>query len=140
MAATYRSLGMRNNNPGNIKHNEGNRWVGLVGERKGFCVFRDMVSGLRAMFLLLDTYYRKYGLRSADAIIRRWCADPETVMRNYVDFVARELGTDARAELDLDDRDTFCTLVTAICVFECAGEHPSERDIKTAYEWAFFGK
>ena len=43
-------------------------------------------------------------------------------------------------ENTIDDRDTFCTLVTAICVFECAGEHPSERDIKTAYEWAFFGK
>lgn len=40
-------LGLRNNNPGNIR--TGDNWQGMIGANQGFVVFQDLSWGLRAL-------------------------------------------------------------------------------------------
>ena len=67
------SRGYRNNNPLNIRRCAKNRWVGLA-EVQGdgeFCVFRSMVYGVRAAFVLLRTYGRWYGCNVSTVLLLR---------------------------------------------------------------------
>ena len=51
----YRKIprGLRNCNPLNIRKSNGTKWVGQIGDDGTFCVFEDVVHGLRAAFRLL---------------------------------------------------------------------------------------
>lgn len=68
--------GIRNNNPGNIRH--GCKWQGLssVQADRQFCQFTDMKYGVRAMIVTLRTYVTKYKLNNVAKMIYRW-APPE---------------------------------------------------------------
>ena len=49
--------GQRNNNPGNIRYNKSNRWLGLIGQDgKHFCRFSSMEYGFRALVILIARY------------------------------------------------------------------------------------
>jgi len=92
--------GLRNNNPGNIKHSERQTWIGQTGDDGVFVIFSDMKYGVRAMARLLDNYYRKHELKSLRQIISRYAPKSENLTDNYVAFVALETNIDSDKLID----------------------------------------
>ena len=84
-------LGVRNNNPGNIRSNALN-WLGKVGESKGFVVFDSPEHGFRAMARVLAAYARR-GITSIPDIINTWAPPSDNNLHNdnYVRYVERRV-------------------------------------------------
>lgn len=84
--------GIRNNNPGNIRH--GDKWQGLSAAQtdSDFCQFKTPEHGIRAMARILMNYERRYGLDTVRKIIGRWAPATENNTEAYVEHVARVLG------------------------------------------------
>lgn len=79
-------LGLRNNNPLNIRFSSRSNWIGQTGDNKGFCVFDSLEHGFRAAFKLL-TNYIKSGYDTVPKIISRWAPQSENNTTAYIDFV-----------------------------------------------------
>lgn len=81
--------GFRNNNPGNIEW--GDDWVGLSKNRTDnrFCQFISVEYGIRAIFKILDTYRKKYGLTTITQIINRWAPPSENDTGSYIKSVCQ---------------------------------------------------
>lgn len=79
--------GVRNNNPGNIRHGE--EWLGLANEQtdSSFCQFVSVEYGIRAIFKILYTYENKYNLTTIRDIISRWAPPNENDTANYIKSV-----------------------------------------------------
>ena len=114
--------GIRNNNPGNIRH--GDRWDGLSRSQSDpdFCVFDSMAYGLRALLMTLRTYHRKYGLDTVSDIITRWAPGNENDTEAYIRDVAQRMGVGADVALDLEDATTLLAVAHAIALHECGSE------------------
>lgn len=87
----------RNHNPGNIRR----CGVRYRGERRPSCdpAFKEFESdewGYRAMFVLLESYRRRYAIDTLRAIVTRWAPPLENDTEAYIRFVAK------RAEIDPD--------------------------------------
>lgn len=87
----------RNHNPGNIRR----CGVRYRGERRpsrdpAFKEFESDEWGYRAMFVLLESYRRRYAIDTLRGIITRWAPPLENDTESYIRFVA------ARAEVDAD--------------------------------------
>ncbi len=71
-----RPRGIRNNNPGNIRHGE--NWQGLNPNSRSidaaFCVFNTPVAGIRALAKVLINYKKIYGLKYRPADNQPLCA------------------------------------------------------------------
>lgn len=107
--------GLRNNNPGNIRH--GSAWQGLCDEQNdgSFCQFKTPEYGIRAMTKILrDTYYHKRGLNTVNEIIDRWAPPTENDTRAYQAAVAGALGVEVDWPIDLDKPMTLLGLLGAI--------------------------
>ena len=101
------SRGLRNKNPGNIRRSAV-RYEGEVRPSRDaeFKEFQSVAYGYRAMFVLLDTYRRRYNLNTLHKILRRYAPPAENNTPAYIDFVARRTGIDADTPLDtLSPRD-----------------------------------
>lgn len=136
MKASRPPRGVRNCNPGNIRRSPV-RYLGEVvpsGDPE-FRQFRSMAWGFRALFVLLDTYRRRYGLRSVERIITRWAPPSENDTGAYIRRVAAAIGRAADAPLDLDDAATAQGLAAAIATVEC-GTAPDPLDVKAG--WRLF--
>ena len=74
---TKMSRGLRNRNPGNIRRSRV-RYEGEVHPSRDaeFKEFRSMAYGYRAIFVLLDSYRRRYGLTTIRQMLNRY-APPE---------------------------------------------------------------
>lgn len=85
--------GIRNNNPGNIRHSTA-RWQGMSPEQtdSAFVQFISAEYGIRALSKLLDTYANSYGLRTVRGIIGRYAPVTENNTSAYVNAVANALG------------------------------------------------
>lgn len=83
------SLGIRNNNPLNIRYNPRNNWVGQVGENKGFCVFSSMAYGFRASYKLITSYISK-GYNTIEKIVTRWAPPTENDTEAYIRYISYE--------------------------------------------------
>ncbi len=128
--------GVRNCNPGNIRRSAV-RYLGEIvpsGDPE-FRQFRSMAWGFRALFVLLDTYRRRYGLRTVAQIIARWAPPSENRTEAYIRRVAAALGRAADAPLDLDDTATAQGLAAAIATVEC-GVPPDPGDVEAG--WRLF--
>lgn len=95
------TLGIRNNNPFNIRYNNINRWKGLVGSNKGFCVFSDVEFGLRAGIYLLRKYIDVYKLKTVPKIISRFAPPTENDTRSYISYVCNFMDIPLHFEFDL---------------------------------------
>ncbi|VVS90782.1 structural protein [Desulfoluna spongiiphila] len=86
--------GIRNNNPGNIRH--GDNWDGLakVQPDPAFCLFKTPEYGIRAMARVLTNYQRRHGIKTVRGIITRWAPPKENDTAAYVDHVAQVVGVD----------------------------------------------
>lgn len=141
--------GVRNNNPGNIRHAAGTRWQGSSPSQpdREFVSFISPEMGVRALVRVLLTYEKRHGLRTVRGIIRRWA--PPVGDRNgsapggqyrqntasYVDAVCRAmtraLGRTVSADevLDMDSVEVMRPLVVAIIAHENAGYRYPDRVI-----------
>ena len=120
--------GVRNNNPGNIRLSPA-RWRGQkrVQADTAFVEFETPVQGLRALMVLLLTYYRRYGLDTVDCIINRYAPPHENATDHYAFVVARQMGVRRQQRLHLSDPETIIALARAIVRHEC-GPAPKERN------------
>lgn len=93
--------GIRNNNPGNIRHGE--NWNGLAEQQPDpdFCTFVAPVYGIRAMGRILLNYQRRHNLNTVREIINRWAPPVENDTQAYAAHVARVLGVDPDAQVDV---------------------------------------
>lgn len=115
--------GIRNYNPGNIRHAQGIRWQGTAPNQTDsqYIQFIDPRWGIRAIARVLITYQDKR--RAADGssidtvreIIERWAPPSENNTDAYVISVARALGLDPDvASVDAYDFEIMRALVTVI--------------------------
>lgn len=89
-------LGMRNNNPGNIRSSI-IPWVGQIGSENGFCTFKDISYGLRAMAVDLSNKISKDGLDTITEIITKYAPPSENDTAAYISKVSDLTGWDADA-------------------------------------------
>ena len=87
------SRGLTNCNPGNIRQSK----TRYKGERRPsrdseFKEFESMAYGYRAMFVLLDTYSRRYGLCTIRQMLNRYAPPKENFTEGYIRFVSAKTG------------------------------------------------
>lgn len=86
---------MRNNNPLNIRFPKGYEFQGTKGkDGQGFCIFNNLFFGLRACFVILRTYARKYQCCTIRSIVSRWAPPTENNTSKYISDVAAMSGID----------------------------------------------
>ncbi len=113
------SRGLDNNNPGNIRLSA-TAYLGEVkpSRDKAFKQFETMAWGYRAIFVLLHTYGVKHGLRSIEAIVKRYAPPTENDTERYVSFVAYRSGIAREREIDTLSAADMKRIVTAISRME----------------------
>ena len=127
--------GIRNNNPLNIRI--GNTWLG---ERANptdqeFEEFVSMEYGLRAAFLILRRYIRRYGKNTVTSIISTWSPSSENNTLRYIDTVCHKTGLMPTQPIRYEDETTMCKLVAAMAFVEC-GQPIDPKKIEKAYQMA----
>jgi len=80
--------GIRNRNPGNIRHVQGVTWVGESATQAdpAFIQFDDAVYGIRAIARIIRSYERR-GVRTISDAINRWAPPNENDSDAYVSAV-----------------------------------------------------
>ncbi|MGG2488348.1 structural protein [Pseudomonas aeruginosa] len=108
--------GIRNFNPGNIRHAKGTRWQGMSANQNdsAFVQFTGPQWGIRAIARTLITYQDKHALRTIRQIISRWAPPSENNTEIYIRQVAARVGVAPDARIDVYDYRTMRTLVEAI--------------------------
>lgn len=128
-------LGLRNNNPFNIKFNPANDWVGQTGKSGPFATFDTMVHGIRAGFKLLNTYRSRYGLKTPLQITSRYAptdpAEPSNDHIAYAEFIAERLGIDINTPIS---NAKWFKLGEAIVYYENGGNVPSHAEMLKGFE------
>lgn len=127
--------GIRNCNPLNIRI--GNVWLGEVPNPtdKEFEQFVSMFYGLRAGFILLRRYIRRYHLTTVPDIISRWAPGSENNTVKYIDTVCQLSGIAPDTSMNYEDEETLVNLVDAMILVEC-GQHVDRATIIKAYRGA----
>ncbi|MEY0958533.1 structural protein [Providencia rettgeri] len=135
--------GIRNNNPGNIRHGS-SKWQGLASVQKDdkFCTFINVYYGVRALMKLLQTYGRQKGkpnigcdkIDTVEEIIERWAPSSDNNhTENYIKRVCKETGFERHECLNLHDKSTSIKMAKAIVYVE-NGQQPYVDDV---FERAF---
>lgn len=113
------SRGIDNCNPGNIRLSK----VFYRGEVQpsqdaAFKQFSSMEWGYRAMFVLLDTYARRYGLNTIRGMISRYAPPSENNTEAYIAAVCEWTGIAADEVLDTRSRRDMVPIVVAMSRIE----------------------
>ena len=85
--------GIRNNNPGNIRHS-GSQWQGMAAQQTdpAFVQFVAPEYGIRALAKLLNNYASRDGLNTVRLLINKYAPSNENNTEAYAQAVARALG------------------------------------------------
>lgn len=122
-------LGIRINNPLNIRYHDANDWEGQVGSDSGFAQFDTPENGVRAADILIQNYGKKYGARSIRDVVSRFAPPNENDTDHYIDFVSKQSGLGADDEIDLADAATRRKILAAMARmetgYEITGEAPA---------------
>lgn len=112
---TQKPRGLRNNNPGNIRKNNIVYQGEVVPSKdEAFKQFVTMAYGYRAIFTLLYTYQKKYGISTiADAIIR-YAPSIENHTTAYIDAVSEWSGVPATSHITTTNADVMIPIVAAM--------------------------
>lgn len=131
-------LGIRNNNPGNMRPN-GDNWQGMTGQQNGYLTFDSPESGVRALAKNLMSY-DKQGINTPLAIANKWApaADKNDPMA-YGQSLAKQLGVDPNQPLNLKDPQIAIKLAQAITKQE-NGQLPYGDDVYSKGVGAAFGQ
>ena len=132
---TFIPRGIRNNNPLNIRI--GNTWLG---ERANptdpaFEEFVAMEYGVRAAFIILRRYIRRYHKDTIASIVSTWAPANENNTQRYIDQVSAQLALDPTESIKYEDKETMCKLVAAMAKVEC-GQSIPEIAIMKGYDMA----
>lgn len=124
--------GIRNNNPLNIRI--GNTWLGEKPNPtdREFEEFVSMSYGIRASFVILRRYIKRYNLNTVQLIVERWAPRNENATEKYIQYVCKEMNFTPDQTFSYEDKDTMCKLVAAMAFMEC-GQHIDEREIEKGY-------
>jgi hypothetical protein len=114
--------GIRNNNPGNIRHSTGMKWQGLRATQtdENFLQFQSPEYGVRAIAKTLITYYEKRTARDGSKIdtikevIDRWAPPTENNTVSYAKYVSDILNIGVNDTIDIYDYGTMKALVIGI--------------------------
>lgn len=117
------TLGIKNNNPANIRYSSLNKWKHQGKPNKGFCTFDSPVWGVRALLILIRKYRFSYGLDSVFKIISRFAPSSENDTSAYVKFICNCLGVSPDETLNLDffffaEFSQLFKLCHSICIIE----------------------
>ncbi|MBD2816278.1 structural protein [Xenorhabdus sp. Flor] len=120
--------GIRNNNPGNIRH--GDKWQGLCSRQtdKAFSQFQAPEYGIRAMFVILRNYWCKYGDKTIHQFISRWAPPNENDTEAYINYVSRTVGIASDTVIYVNHQETMIALVKAMIRME-NGKQPYSDDV-----------
>lgn len=127
--------GLRNNNPLNIRI--GNTWLGER-EHPTDSEFEEFVSlayGVRAAFVILRRYIRRYHLNTVRLIVERWAPRNENETEKYIQFVCKDTGLLPDTTIQYKDEETMCKLVGAMAFVEC-GQRIEVSEIIKGYTLA----
>ncbi|WP_246506766.1 structural protein [Kistimonas asteriae] len=115
--------GIRNNNPGNIRH--GDNWQGMtdIQTDPAFVQFVTPEYGIRAMTRIFKSYARR-GLVTVEQIVSTWAPDNENDTESYVKHVASVLGLSPDTPVAEHD---YPALIAVIIKHE-NGSQPYSRD------------
>lgn len=124
--------GIRNNNPLNIRRGE--NWLGLVhpGTDHEFCQFVNMQWGIRAGFILLRQYIKKYSCNTIRSIVSRWAPPCENDTQTYIANISRWARIDPDMTIRYEDKSRMFALMVAMIRQECGTTIP-EQIIIDAY-------
>lgn len=126
--------GLANCNPGNIRRSNV-RYKGEVRPSRdpAFKQFESLAWGYRAIFVLLDTYRVRHGLRTIAEMIARWAPPVENHTQAYVRAVSDRTGIAPDAPLDTRDRRTMVPVAAAISFVE-NGTPADLREVERGWE------
>lgn len=113
------SRGLRNCNPGNIRRSK----VHYLGEVRpsqdsDFKQFESMAYGYRAMFVLLDSYRRRYALNTLRQMLNRYAPPSENFTEGYIRFVSQKTGILPDEELDTRSERDMVPIISAMSEIE----------------------
>ncbi len=94
-------LGLRNNNPGNIR-DMGICWEGKIGCKKGFVVFDDIAWGIRAMIINFHTSITIHGNDTLRKYITRYAPPQENDTEQYIYIVSKKTGIGSNKKIEYD--------------------------------------
>lgn len=116
-------LGIRSNNPGNLRPSA-KKWDGeRTPDPRGYCVFDTPENGIRAMAKNLIAYKLRHNLQTVERIIARWAPGTENDTEAYIVHVCKMTGFGRAARVDVEDEAVLEALVRAIIQHE-NGEQP----------------
>jgi len=120
-------LGIRNNNPMNVRETAID-WLGeLPHDGDGYEDFDHAGNGIRAGARVLLNYFRQHGIRTIEGIIMRWAPPSDNnPTGSYIEFVAKRMGAPQNAPLDMENVGVIAALAEAIIEFE-NGKQPYTR-------------
>ncbi|WP_119304972.1 structural protein P5 [Dongia deserti] len=130
--------GLRNNNPGNIRHSS-IIWMGQSDEQpdKSFVHFEAPKYGIRALYKTLRTYQLKHGLKTIAAMIARWAPPSENDTGSYARAVAQACGVGVDDQVDVIGNKALTEKMVAAIIHHENGQQPfSGAEIRAAMELA----
>ena len=118
-------LGIRLNNPGNLRPIPGVNWVGQTGEQSGFCMFSSAVMGLRA--LAIDLYNANLRNNTVRAMVTHYAPPSENNTEAYIQHMCAFTGVGPDDIIHLSNA-TFATLyIRGVIVQEQGLQNASEK-------------
>ena len=133
--AVQKTRGARNHNPLNIRI--GNTWLGEVANptESEFEQFVSDFYGLRAAFIILRRYIRRYHKDTIRKIISTWAPSTENKTDLYIAFVSQNTSIDPDATIDYADTTQVVPIVIAMAYYESRMSIPY-NDALLAYKKA----
>jgi len=131
-------LGLRQNNPGNIRSGSDD-WLGLAeGGNEGYATFKTPEYGLRSMARTLGTYADKHEIGTVNDLVDRYAPagdNTEESRANYKTVAANALGVGVNDPIDL--KAARSKLMPAMIGFENANQMPyTQQQIDLAIQAA----
>lgn len=124
--------GIRNNNPGNIRH--GANWLGLNPNGRNidsaFCVFESPVLGIRALAKVLINYKKIHGLNTVRQIVSRYAPPNENQTAAYIQTVAKQLEVYPDTKIDIEKRGVLMVFIKAVIRMENGIQPYSDETIQ----------
>jgi len=118
-----KALGIKNNNPGNLRYAE---QPGATGQNKGFAVFPTQALGLYNLGRQLE-FHGHRGWTTVEKLIKVYAPPSENRTDDYIKAVASAMGVKASDSLDFLNVGTLVKLMKAIVTHE-NGSNPYSDD------------
>ena len=123
--------GIRNHNPGNIRHHDSVKWQGLASPPcdGAFCIFTEPKWGLRALARLLRNYKTLHGIDTINGIINRFAPSVENNTDAYIAHVCKAMSKGADEPLDIENEVVLWPLMQVIIQHENGQQPYSDEQI-----------